>query len=134
MSRFLVSAKGELEVVTIRDRLSEAGIPVVVQSSLEDVGVPLASSRDIYVNDEDLERAKTVLAEGADFSDDELAALSQRAFQEATESPTRPTQPKGIDTKTGKPYEPAETPVPKVGTIRAAIRKVAQTKKHSRHA
>jgi hypothetical protein len=27
--------------------------------------------------------------------------------------PTQPTQPKGIDPKTGKPYEPVEIPVPK---------------------
>lgn len=40
--------------------------------------------------------------------------------------PTQPTQPKGIDPKTGKPYEPVQIPVPKVSTFRAAIRKVAQ--------
>lgn len=27
--------------------------------------------------------------------------------------PTQQTQPKGIDPKTGKPYEPVEIPVPK---------------------
>jgi hypothetical protein len=27
--------------------------------------------------------------------------------------PTQPTQPKGIDPTTGKPYPPAEIPVPK---------------------
>lgn len=43
--------------------------------------------------------------------------------------PIQPTQPKGIDPKTGKPYEPAEIPVPKVSVIRAAIRKVAQPTK-----
>ncbi len=40
--------------------------------------------------------------------------------------PTQPTQPKGIDPKTGQPYEPVQIPVPKVSTFRAAIRKVAQ--------
>jgi len=40
--------------------------------------------------------------------------------------PTQPTQPKGIDPKTGKPYEPVQIPVPKISTFRAAIRKVAQ--------
>jgi hypothetical protein len=39
--------------------------------------------------------------------------------------PTQPTQPKGTD-RDGKPYEPAEIPVPKVSTFRAAIRKLAQ--------
>jgi len=30
--------------------------------------------------------------------------------------PTQKTQPKGIDPKTGEPYEPVEIPVPKRGT------------------
>jgi hypothetical protein len=43
-------------------------------------------------------------------------------------SPTQPTQPVGTD-EDGKPYEPVEIPVPKVSTIRAAIRKLAQPDK-----
>jgi hypothetical protein len=43
------------------------------------------------------------------------------------ELPTQLTQPKGKD-KDGKPAKPVEIPVPKVSTIRAAIRKVAQPK------
>lgn len=39
--------------------------------------------------------------------------------------PTQLTQPKGKD-KDGNPATPIEIPVPKVSTIRAAIRKVAQ--------
>jgi hypothetical protein len=31
--------------------------------------------------------------------------------------PTQPTQPKGIDPTTGKPYEPVEIPVPKRSTF-----------------
>ena len=42
---------------------------------------------------------------------------------------TQQTQPKGINPKTGEPYEPVEIPVPKVSTIRAAIRKLAQPDK-----
>jgi hypothetical protein len=41
------------------------------------------------------------------------------------EQPTQLTQPKGKD-KDGNPAEPVEIPVPKVSTIRAALRKVAQ--------
>jgi hypothetical protein len=44
--------------------------------------------------------------------------------------PTQPTQPKGIDPKTSKPYEPIEIPVPKEREIedllsRAAARSAA---------
>lgn len=33
-----------------------------------------------------------------------------------TAEPTQQTQPKGIDPKTGEPYEPVEIPVPKQDT------------------
>jgi len=42
--------------------------------------------------------------------------------------PTQLTQPKGKD-KDGNPAQPVEIPVPKVSTIRAAIRKLAQPDK-----
>jgi hypothetical protein len=45
-----------------------------------------------------------------------------------TPQPTQLTQPKGKD-KDGNPAEPIEIPVPKVSTIRAAIRKLAQPDK-----
>jgi hypothetical protein len=38
------------------------------------------------------------------------------------------TTPKGIDPKTGKPYEPIEIPVPKQGDFEDALRKVARPK------
>jgi hypothetical protein len=43
-------------------------------------------------------------------------------------TPTQLTHPKGKD-KDGNPAEPIEIPVPKVSTIRAAIRKLAQPEK-----
>jgi Putative prokaryotic signal transducing protein len=91
-SRFLISANSELEVAAIRGRLADAGIPVLAQGALQDKGVQFASSSDIYVKDEALERANGVLAEGSDFSDDDLAALSQQAYEEATEPPERSDQ------------------------------------------
>jgi hypothetical protein len=39
--------------------------------------------------------------------------------------PTQPTQPKGIDPKTGKPYEPVEIPVPTEGGVMNLLEKVA---------
>jgi hypothetical protein len=39
---------------------------------------------------------------------------------------TQKTQPKGIDPKTGKPYEPIEIPIPKRGEIEDLLRRAAK--------
>lgn len=39
--------------------------------------------------------------------------------------PTQPTQPKGIDPKTGEPYEPIEIPVPKRGVWEGLLGRAA---------
>jgi len=36
--------------------------------------------------------------------------------EDPQQEPTQQTQPKGIDPKTGEPYEPVEIPVPKQNT------------------
>ena len=38
---------------------------------------------------------------------------------------TQPTQPQGINPKTGKPYEPIEIPVPTEGDVMDLLEKVA---------
>jgi hypothetical protein len=38
---------------------------------------------------------------------------------------TQPTQPRGIDPKTGKPYESVEIPVPSEGDVMGLFEKVA---------
>jgi hypothetical protein len=38
------------------------------------------------------------------------------------------TQPKGIDPKTGKPYEPVEIPVPKRGDVERLLKRAARNK------
>jgi hypothetical protein len=90
MARFLISVNSELEAEAIRGRLSGAGIGALAQGALQDKGIELGTSRDIYVNDEDLDRAKAVLAEGASFTDDELAELSEQAYDEAMGTPRPP--------------------------------------------
>ena len=40
--------------------------------------------------------------------------------------PTQKTQPKGIDPKTGKPYEPVEIPVPRRGLFDALIKRATK--------
>jgi hypothetical protein len=39
---------------------------------------------------------------------------------------TQKTQPKGINKKTGKPYEPIEIPIPKRGEIEELLRRAAK--------
>lgn len=41
--------------------------------------------------------------------------------------PTQPTQPKGIDPKTGKPYEPVQIPVPKRGVFDRLLKRAENT-------
>jgi len=53
--------------------------------------------------------------------------------EERNPTPAQPTQPNGVDPKTGKPYEPVEIPVPKASTWRAAIRKVSRPKAAERN-
>lgn len=40
--------------------------------------------------------------------------------------PTQLTQPKGIDPKTGKPYEPIEIPIPNKDDFEQLVRRVAK--------
>jgi hypothetical protein len=41
--------------------------------------------------------------------------------------PTQQTQPKGIDPKTGKPYEPVEIPVPKRSVFDRLLERAGKT-------
>ena len=43
--------------------------------------------------------------------------------------PTQQTQPKGIDPKTGEPYEPIEIPIPERKDFESLITKAARPKK-----
>ena len=86
------------------DRLREAGVAAVPKGDLS------ADSRDIgsygvYVEDDDIDRAREILAEPA-VSEAELIQAEEEdaAAREArTSAKTQMTQPKGIDPRTGKP-------------------------------
>jgi Putative prokaryotic signal transducing protein len=121
--RIVASVSNEPEAAMVRDLLSQAGIGAIQKQS-SGVGSAWSGAgvRDVYVEEQDLARAREVLnVEG--ISEQELTQE-----EEAAERATQLTQPKGKD-KDGKPAEPIEIPVPKVSTIRAAIRKLAQPEK-----
>jgi hypothetical protein len=44
----------------------------------------------------------------------------------ANQPKTQKTTPKGINKKTGKPYEPIEIPIPKRGAIEELLRRAAK--------
>jgi len=46
--------------------------------------------------------------------------------------PTQQTQPKGIDPKTGEPYEPIEIPVPKRSTWDRLLHRAENAPHHDR--
>jgi hypothetical protein len=83
--RYLTTASSEFEASAIRGRLSEAGIQILEQGALDERGVAFVHSRDIYVDDRDLERAKTALRASEDFDEDELARLSEQAYRKAVD-------------------------------------------------
>ena len=87
-----MTAKNEPELDAICGRLADAGIPVLAQGALDKLGIPFATAREIYVADEDLQRARAVLSANEGFDDAELARLSEQAYREATE-PGAPDQP-----------------------------------------
>jgi hypothetical protein len=51
----------------------------------------------------------------------QLRPLPSGLMPDTEREPTQPTQPKGIDPKTGEPYEPIEIPVPKRSVFDALL-------------
>ena len=76
MARHLTTASNELEAEIILARLGEAGIHAWESNSLG--GRPgSAGPRDVYVEHEDLERAREALREAQNVSEEELDELAE---------------------------------------------------------
>ncbi|MGA2755916.1 MAG: DUF2007 domain-containing protein [Solirubrobacteraceae bacterium] len=84
----VASAQSEPEAQMICARLSEAGIRAVAKRNIgaDNPEFGVAGARDVYVDEELAARARELLAV-PQFSDDELAQLSEQAGREATEAP-----------------------------------------------
>ena len=77
MAEHLTTASSEFEAEIILERLSEAGVQAVQQGPLAPrVGYP--GGRDIYVEEQDLDRARAALKAAEGFSEEELTELSER--------------------------------------------------------
>ncbi len=86
--KILTSVASEPEAELVVARLSEAGISAIAQRSIGGPQWGYSGARDVFVGEEDLERAHEVLAsEEGSFSDEELGRLSEEAVQ--GETPTQ---------------------------------------------
>jgi Putative prokaryotic signal transducing protein len=82
VSRLLTSTANDFEAEVIRGRLADAGIEVVVKGGLPGRYGNVVGARDIYVEEDDFERASEAMKAGEGFNEDELAALSEQAGRE----------------------------------------------------
>jgi hypothetical protein len=76
----IVASARQMEADIIIGRLSDAGIRCMHGPSLGGFGRGMPQTLDVYVNANDLDRARTVLEEDqGGFDEDELARLSEEA-------------------------------------------------------
>ena len=80
------TAANVAEADLIRQRLAEAGIQAISQRTIGGPEWGLSGAQYVYVEAADLDRARDVLNTAGEFSDEELAELSQHGFQEDADS------------------------------------------------
>ncbi len=86
MLRSVAGTTSEPEAELILARLTAAGISAIVRRSTGDVELGAGGGRTIFVEEEDVERARAALADAEPaFTDEELAELSEQAGREARE-------------------------------------------------
>ncbi len=86
MLRPVAGAANEPQAELIVQQLAQAGISAVSHLSSGNPEFGASGGRTIYVEEDDVERARAALASaGPEFSDEELAELSERAAREARE-------------------------------------------------
>jgi Putative prokaryotic signal transducing protein len=82
MLRPVAGTTNEPEAELFVSRLAEAGITAVSRRSTGDFELGAGGGRTIFVEEEDVERARSLLAvDEPPFSDEELGALSEEAGQ-----------------------------------------------------
>jgi hypothetical protein len=86
MLRPVAGARTEPEAELIVQRLAEAGVSAVSHLSSGNPEFGASGGRTIYVEEDEVERARAALADAeAGFTDEELAELSEQAAREARE-------------------------------------------------
>ena len=81
--KIVTTVSNEAEAEMVAERLSEAGIRHMSRTASGGIRLGAAAARDVYVEEQDLERAREVLEADAGFSEEELARLSDEAGEAA---------------------------------------------------
>lgn len=105
MKRLLTTENGP-QAELIRGRLQDAGISALTHGGGLAAYTQESGAQEIYVGDDDLERAREVLKSYEGVSDQELVEAQEQAAAAAPK--TRTIQPIGTDPRTGRPYKPIE--------------------------
>jgi transcriptional/translational regulatory protein YebC/TACO1 len=84
--KVLTTVTSEAEAELILERLLEADIHAISQRTIGGPEWGSSGARDVYVNERELDRARAVLeADEGEFSEDELARLSEEAGRDTNE-------------------------------------------------
>jgi hypothetical protein len=81
--RIVTTVSNEAEAEMVAERLSEAGIRHMARMASGGIRLGAAAARDVYVETQDLDRAREVLKVDEGFSEEELARLSDEAGEAA---------------------------------------------------
>ena len=107
----LVSTRDPMEAPLVLARLRDAGIPCM-RGVAGHERVVVGRGSDLYVNAEDLDRAREVLAEDrAGFDEDELARLSEEAGREWAGGPAPVSASAPAPTSPPADVDPRAAPV-----------------------
>ena len=82
--KILATVSNEAEAGMVGDRLSEAGIRHTARLASGGIALGAAAAQDVYVDEQDLDRAREVLEADKGFSEEELARLSDEAGEWST--------------------------------------------------
>jgi hypothetical protein len=83
--KIVTTVSNETEAEMVSERLSEAGIRFSVRLAGGGIRLGAAAARDVYVEEQALDRAREVLRIDEGFSDEELARLSDEAGEPAAD-------------------------------------------------
>jgi Putative prokaryotic signal transducing protein len=81
--KIVTTVSNEAEAEMVAERLSEANIRFTVRLAGGGIRLGAAAARDVYVEAQDLDRARETLEVDEGFSDEELARLSEEAGKAA---------------------------------------------------